>query len=79
METVIYMALEIVWAMKPLASADEDAACKPFRAVVAVGSAVIWSDVIVAIGTIRRYANFYGNLSCRFGSGCHHKTSSNSR
>ena len=53
MKTVIYVALEVVRAMKPLASADENAACKPFRAIVAVGSAVIWSNVIVAVGTIR--------------------------
>jgi hypothetical protein len=79
MKTVIYMAPEVVWAMKPLASADENATCKPFRAVVAVGSAVKWSDVIVAIGTIWRNSNLHGNLSRRFWSGCNHKTSSYSR
>ena len=45
METVIYVSSEVVSAMKPRASANEDATCKPFRAVVAIGGAVVRSDV----------------------------------
>jgi hypothetical protein len=54
MEAVIYMAAEAFGAVKPRAHANEDAAAKPLRAVVAVGSAIIGRDVIVAIGTLRR-------------------------
>ena len=79
MKTIVYMTPEVVRAMKPLASANENAACKPFRAVVAVGSTIIWSDVIVAVGTIWCNSNLHCNLSRRFWSGCHHKTSSYSR
>jgi hypothetical protein len=38
--------------MKPRTSANEDAATKPFRAVIAVGSAVMGDVVIVAIRAI---------------------------
>ena len=79
MKAIVYMTLEVVRAMKPLSSADENATSKPFRAVVAVGSAIIWSDVIVAVGTIGRNSNFHSNLSCCFRSSCHHEASSNSR
>jgi len=79
MKAIVYMTLEVVRAMKPLSSADENATSKPFRAVVAVGSAIIWSDVIVAVGTIRCSSNLHGNLSRRFWSGCQHETSSYSR
>jgi len=51
METVIYMALELISAMKPRAGANENIAGKPFRAVVAGGRTVIRRDVIVTIGT----------------------------
>src|ERR1039457_2063289 len=79
MKTVIYVALEVVMAMKPRACANEDTACKPFRTVVAVRSTVIRRGVIVAVGTIGCNSNLHSNLSRCFRSGCHHKTSSNSR
>ena len=51
-ESVIDLALKVVGPMKPRTSANEDAAIKPFRTVVAVGNAVIRGVVIVTIGAI---------------------------
>jgi len=77
-ETVVHVAPEIAGAMKPRASADEDLPAKPFRTVVAGGSTVIRSDVIVAIGTIRSHADGDGDLSFCFGSGSREAESGNS-
>jgi predicted DNA repair protein MutK len=49
-EMVVHVAAKVSRAVKPRAGANEDAASKPLRAVVAVGSAVVRSEVIVAIG-----------------------------
>jgi hypothetical protein len=50
-EAVIHMAIEVGWAMKPRANADEPATVKPFRTVVAIGSASIGRGIVVTIGT----------------------------
>jgi hypothetical protein len=73
MEAVIYVAVKTLSAMKPWAGANENAARKPLRAVVAVRSAVVGSDVIVTVGAYRRNANVDadGYLSLCFGSGYH--------
>jgi hypothetical protein len=78
METVIHIALEVVSAMKPWASAHEDFPAKPLWAVVASGSTVIRSGVIVTIGTIRGYADLDADLTFCFGSGSRETDSSNS-
>jgi hypothetical protein len=52
-EMVVHVAAKVARTVKPRAGANEDAARKPLRAVVAVGSAVVWSKVIVAIGACR--------------------------
>src|ERR1700728_4171238 len=57
MEMVIYVAVEACRAVKPRAGANEDATGKPLWAVVAVGSALIRRDVIVAVGTLRSDAD----------------------
>ena len=59
-ETVIHVAAEAFRAMKPWARANEDAAGKPFRAVVAIRGAVVRRDVVVAIGAFRRDADIEG-------------------
>ena len=51
MEMVIYGAVEACRAVKPRASADEDATGKPLGAVVAVGGAIVGRDVIVTVRT----------------------------
>ena len=48
-EMVVHVTAKVSRAMKPRAGTNEDTACKPLRAVVAVRSAVIRSEVIVAI------------------------------
>jgi len=49
--TVVYVTTEVTVAVIPLASTDEDTAVEPFRAVVARGSTVIRTVVIVTVGT----------------------------
>jgi hypothetical protein len=63
MKTVIYVTAEAATAMKPWAGANEDSCTKPFWTVVAGGSTVIGSDVIVAIGTFGSYSDFDADLS----------------
>jgi len=69
METVVHVAPEFCRAMKPWASTNEDALSKPFWTVVASGSTVIGSGVIVAVGTVRGYPDVNGDLGLRFGDG----------
>jgi hypothetical protein len=69
METIIDVALEVTSAMKPLASANETVPVKPFWTVVASGSTVIRSAIIVTIGTVRSYADGDADLSLSFGGG----------
>jgi hypothetical protein len=63
MEVIVYVAAETFRTMKPRTRADEDAAGKPLGAVVAVGSAVVGSDVIVTVGTYRRDSDLDGHLT----------------
>jgi len=77
-ETVIYVALEVIRAMEPRASANEDTTRKPFRAVVAVRSASIRSNVIVAVRAVRGDANVNADLSPGFGGGYRETDSSDS-
>ena len=78
-ERVVYFALEVVGAMKPRSNADEYAAIEPFRAVVAVGNAVIRGVIVVAVRAIRGDADFDRDLSLCFGSRCCKEDSRNSR
>src|SRR5215472_2713097 len=52
-EPVVYVAIEVMGTMEPRAGADKHAIREPFRAVVAVRSALIRRIVIVAIRTDR--------------------------
>ncbi len=67
MEVVIHVSVEVRRAMEPRASTDEDAARKPFGAVVAIGRAVIRSGVVVAVRTVRGDTNVDADLSLQFG------------
>src|ERR1017187_2227758 len=77
-ERVIDPAMEVVGAMKPRADTDENAAVEPFRAVVAVGNAVIRRVVIVTVGTVGCDSDVDADLSLCFESGCRKEHSSNS-
>jgi hypothetical protein len=41
MEIVVYMALKVGRVMKPLVCTNENAACEPFRAIVAIGGTIV--------------------------------------
>jgi hypothetical protein len=68
MEAVIYVTMEAFGSMKPWASANEDAAGKPLRSVVAVGGAVVRGNIVVTVGTIGRDSDVDGYLSLGFRS-----------
>jgi hypothetical protein len=72
---VVDVAVEVIWTVKPGARPDKDAAAKPLRAVVAVGSAVIGRDVVVAIRAYRSRADVDTDLSLRR-RGCYGDTES---
>jgi hypothetical protein len=75
MEMVVYVAMEAFRAMKPRARPNEDAACKPFRAIVPIGGAIVRRDIVVPIGTHRRNSDLNVYLSLYCGS-CHRKADS---
>ncbi len=62
MVTVVYLAPELARTMKPWARANEDAPGEPFWPVVAIGSAIIGSEVIEAIGTDRLRSDLDADL-----------------
>jgi hypothetical protein len=65
-EAVINVAAEIVGAVEPRAGSDEHAAVEPLRAVVAIGGAVIWGEVVKAIGALWLWSDIDGDLGrCR--------------
>jgi hypothetical protein len=72
-EAVIDMAAKPSRAVKPRAGTDEDAAGKPFRAVVAVGSTGIRSEVIVTVGARRFGSVIDAVLSLNFGGASREK------
>ena len=78
MEPVIHVAAEVGRAMKLRAGANEDATGKPFRAVVAVGSAGIRRNVIVSVRADGSHSNFDGDLRLHFRSGYRQEDSGNS-
>jgi hypothetical protein len=66
---VIYVATEVIAAMKPRTGANEDTTGKPFRTVVAGGSAAIRRGVIVPVRTFRGDSNVNAYPSLYFRSG----------
>jgi len=78
METVIYVALKFIRALKPRSSANEDFSVKPLWAIVARGGTVIRSDVVVTIGTFRGDSDVDVDLGLCFWGGSGEADSSNS-
>lgn len=68
MEAIIHVTSKVGRTMKPRTCPDEDAACKPFGAIVPVGSAAVGSSIIVAIRALRGDADFNADLSLYLGS-----------
>jgi len=78
METVIYVALELIGPMKPRAGPNEDVPAEPFRTVIAGRGTVIRSDIIVTVGAFRGYSDVNADLSLCFGGGNGEADSGNS-
>ena len=76
-EMVIDMSVETIRPMEPRSRADEYSAGEPIRAIVTIRSAVIRRDLIVPVGTNRRFSNTYRNLRDRAVGGGHEKARSN--
>jgi hypothetical protein len=78
---IVDVTLEVVRAMKPRASANEDTTRKPFRAVISVWSTTVRSSVIVSIRAVGGGSNVDcdADLGLHFGSGHHQENSGNSR
>jgi hypothetical protein len=72
---VIYVAVEVIWTVKPGTSPDEDTATKPLRAIVAVGSAVVGRGFVVTVWANGSRADVDADLSLGF-RGCDCKTKS---
>jgi hypothetical protein len=73
-EAVVYLAAELIAAVKPRARANENVPTKPLWTVVAGRSTVVRGDVIVSVGTVRSHADFDADLSLRPGSCCRKAT-----
>jgi len=67
--TVVYVATKSVNATEPGANANKGSAIKPFRAVVAGGSAIIRSVIIVSVWAVWGCSNGDGDLSRSLGGG----------
>jgi hypothetical protein len=69
MKMIVYVAVEAFRAMKPWTSANEYAARKPFRAVVAVGSTAVRRRVVVTVGAVGGGSNVDADADLRSCSG----------
>ena len=72
-EMVIHVAMEVGGTVKPWTGADENAARKPLRAVIAIRRAGVGSVTEIPIGTDRSRADVHGDSDLRFGRGRHHE------
>jgi hypothetical protein len=65
-ETIVHVAVEAMGAVEPGTGSDKDTAVEPFRPVVSVRGAAIWSIVEVTVWTSRRYSDIDSDSSrCR--------------
>jgi hypothetical protein len=63
METIVNVAMEVGRTVKPRAGADENAAAEPFWTVVTGWRTAIRSNVVIAVGAFRSYADTDAHLS----------------
>jgi hypothetical protein len=77
-EAAIYVPAKVCGAVKPRASTNEDTTQKPFRRVVAVGSAIVRGIVIVSVRAFGFGADIDADLSFNLGSGRREANSSDS-
>jgi len=62
---MIHVSVKMFGPVEPWSGADEYASGEPFRAVKAIGRAVIRRDFVIAVRTNGRCADFDGNLGVR--------------
>jgi hypothetical protein len=68
MIVVVNIAVEVLRTVKPWAGPDKDAVSEPLGAVVPIGSALIWRDIVVTVGTNRGNTDADADLSLCSGS-----------
>jgi hypothetical protein len=61
-KAVIDMAVKVARPVKPRASSDEHAACKPLGPIVPIRGAVVWGIVVVAIRAPGLWSDIDGDL-----------------
>jgi hypothetical protein len=64
--TVVNVAVKAAVAVKPGAGSNKEPTRKPVGSVIAVGCAVVWSIVKVAIGADGLHPNADRDLGCRY-------------
>ena len=74
---IVDVAVEVLGAVKPWASADKDAVGKPLRAIVTVRRATVRRGFKITIRTSGRYADADADLGLCSGSTCCNAESSN--
>jgi len=67
MKMIVDVAVKTLRPVKPGADANKYASGEPFGAVVAVGSAVVGRDIVVAVRTVGCGSHFDGDLRLGFG------------
>ncbi len=73
-EPMVYMPVKTIRPMEPGPGAQEYSAREPFRAIIAVRSAIIGRNLIVPVRAYGRFADAYRNLCRRLGSRREQKT-----
>jgi hypothetical protein len=78
-KVVVHVAVKALRRVRPVAGTDKVTAVEPLGAIVAIGSAVIWRIVVVAIRAawLRSEVDANGNL--RVGLGCGNRKSKQCR
>lgn len=79
MEVVVYIAMKVLWSVKPWADADEYATIEPLRTVVAGRSTSVRRDIVVAVRAIGGNSDLDADLSIGLGSGGHNSHSKGRR
>ena len=61
-ELMIDVSVEVVGTVEPRSRTDEYPAREPFRAVVAIGSAVVRWNLVIAVRACRRFSDAHRDL-----------------
>ena|SRR5580698_2116776 len=64
-EMMIDVPVEMLWPVVPRTGADEDTTREPFRAVIAIRSAIVRRNLVIPVGANRRFSDADCNLCIR--------------